>query len=561
MDYCSICRWSQLCDKRRRGDDHLSFVAGISRLQRQEFDAHGVTTLERLGDLGTPLPFAPSRGSREAFEKSQAQARIQLDGRRARANVHELLLPVEEGRGLALLPEPSPGDVFLDLEGDHFAAEGGREYLFGMTVVGPTGETRHIKRWAHDEGEEKKVFEAIVDEIMRLQAANPRMHVYHFAPYEPAAFKRLMARHATRAAELDRMLRAGIFVDLCTVVRQGLRASVESYSIKELERFYGFERKTPLRDAGNARRAVEMALELGDPGMITVQIRDLVANYNEEDCVSALELRRWLETLRKEHESNGVTVPRPPLGDGAASEEAEQRDAEVQAAMDALLQGVPDEKKDRNPEQHARWLLAHMLEFHRREDKVAWWEFYRLCDIVEEDELLAERAVVTGLEFVRRTPPSGRGRVPTDRYRFPAQEFHGRRKDDLRTQDGEKWGTIADVDAAAGWVDVTKTQARMDEHPRVAFAHKLRPSRAHPDRPHGPRPRDHRPWHRQSVAAEARPARFCSPTPRASRERRSRPGRASRLANSPFAPSSRSTAPSFRSRARPAPARPTPARA
>ena len=63
------------------------------------------------------------------------------------------------------------------------------------------------------------------------------MHVYHYAPYEPSAFKRLMGRYATRETEVDRMLRARRFVDLYAVVRQALRASVERYSIKDLEQF------------------------------------------------------------------------------------------------------------------------------------------------------------------------------------------------------------------------------------------------------------------------------------------------------------------------------------
>ena len=68
------------------------------------------------------------------------------------------------------------------------------------------------------------------------------MHVYHFAPYEPAALKRLMGRYATREEEIDRMLRAGLLIDLHGVVRGGIRASVESYSLKELEQFHEFER-------------------------------------------------------------------------------------------------------------------------------------------------------------------------------------------------------------------------------------------------------------------------------------------------------------------------------
>ncbi len=63
------------------------------------------------------------------------------------------------------------------------------------------------------------------------------MHVYHYAPYEPAAFKRLMGRHMTREAEMDRMLHAQLFVDLHAVVKHAVRASVERYSIKDMESY------------------------------------------------------------------------------------------------------------------------------------------------------------------------------------------------------------------------------------------------------------------------------------------------------------------------------------
>ena len=77
--------------------------------------------------------------------------------------------------------------------------------------------------------------------------------------------KRLMGRHATREDEVDRMLRAGLFVDLYRVVRGGLRASVESYSIKELERFYGFDRDVALNEANAALYNISASLELGCP--------------------------------------------------------------------------------------------------------------------------------------------------------------------------------------------------------------------------------------------------------------------------------------------------------
>src|SRR5207253_2075416 len=75
--------------------------------------------------------------------------------------------------------------------------------------------------------------------------------------------KRLMGMYVTREDEIDRILRAGVLVDLHQAFKQGVRASVEEYSLKKIEAFYGFERKTPLDVSREAMRYVEHRLELG----------------------------------------------------------------------------------------------------------------------------------------------------------------------------------------------------------------------------------------------------------------------------------------------------------
>ena len=82
------------------------------------------------------MPFTPTRGSRETYERLRDQARVQHQQRTAHEPVHELLT-LQSGMGLSRLPEPSAGDVFLDLEGARFAREGGREYLFGLWTRRP----------------------------------------------------------------------------------------------------------------------------------------------------------------------------------------------------------------------------------------------------------------------------------------------------------------------------------------------------------------------------------------------------------------------------------------
>lgn len=120
VPHCDICRWWPECDRRRRQDDHLSLVAGVGRLHRGELEALDIDTVGKLARISLPLEPRPARGSAETYEKAHHQARVQVASRGRREPVFELLPAVEPGRGLARLPEPSPGDVFLDLEGDPF---------------------------------------------------------------------------------------------------------------------------------------------------------------------------------------------------------------------------------------------------------------------------------------------------------------------------------------------------------------------------------------------------------------------------------------------------------
>src|SRR5437764_1838571 len=136
VDHCDVCVWSSECNQKRHQDDHLSLVAGISRVQRRELESRSVTTLAQLAALALPLPFKPKRGSADAYIRVREQARVQFESRGKTPPIFELR-ECEDGKGLSRLPEPSPGDLFLDLEGGRFAAEGGRENLFGVMTLRP----------------------------------------------------------------------------------------------------------------------------------------------------------------------------------------------------------------------------------------------------------------------------------------------------------------------------------------------------------------------------------------------------------------------------------------
>jgi predicted RecB family nuclease len=467
VPHCDVCRWWPVCDAKRHKDDHLSLVAGISRLQTRELQARGVQTLEALASEPVPLAWKPARGAVESFARAREQARVQRDGRNAGRDLYELL-PLQPGRGFERLPAPSPGDVFFDLEGDPFVGPSGREYLFGWVVEDRAGSPEYRCLWALDPAAERQAFEAFVDLVMERWARHPDMHIFHFAPYEPAAMKRLMGRYATRENEVDRMLRAELFVDLHAVVKQSMRVSVEEYSIKKLEALYDYEREADLEDAGVNLRIVQRALELEEPDAVDADVRRVVATYNRDDCVSALRLARWLEGVRAGVEAKGTEIPRPPIGEGLPSEKIAGQDREVHDVMDMLLDGVPVDRTERSEEQQARWLMAYLLEWHRREGKAAWWEFYRLRELSDED-LLDEKRAIAGLQYVGRVVDG----VAADRYRFPLQETSIREGSHLKLPLplDQDFGDVVAIDVAARTLDVKKRGGCAHIHPTSVFAH------------------------------------------------------------------------------------------
>ena len=116
------------------------------------------------------------------------QARIQIEGRERGEPVYEVLALVP-GFGLACMPEPCPGDIFLDLEGDPFVGEGGLEYLFGYVTLGENDALNYTGQWALSREDERRIFEGFIDFVIARWQQYPDLHIYHFAPYEPVAFK------------------------------------------------------------------------------------------------------------------------------------------------------------------------------------------------------------------------------------------------------------------------------------------------------------------------------------------------------------------------------------
>jgi predicted RecB family nuclease len=463
VEQCNICRWWKECDKKRHDDDHLSLIASIRSMHIGELQKQAITTLEQFANRENPLPAIPDRGSKETFFKIHEQAKIQLMGRLQNKLIHELL-PPEPGRGLFRLPTPSKGDIYFDIEGDPFFDQLGLEYLLGYAFTNDNGVLEYQRVWAKNRLEEKKAFEQFMSFVMARLKKYPDLHIYHFSPYEPSAIKRLTLRHTTHETDLDWLLRAERFIDLYAVIKEGLRASVEHYSLKDLERFTKYVRKVELPTASAARRTVEFALELNDHASLTNEVLTIVEGYNADDCLATEALHRWVENLRKELTARGTDIQRPELKTGEATEKVAEIDTRTKSIFKALVETLPEDRTTWTDADKAKWLFANQLDYFRRELKSGYWEYFRLHELSYE-EALDERKAIAGLKYIGDVPLKAREKTPIHKYSFPPQEIGLKEGDRLFEIMGDEIGAVNNISYEECIVEIKKTARSKDTHP------------------------------------------------------------------------------------------------
>lgn len=384
-------RWQEEADRRLEACDHPSRVAFCTGVQTQKLARAGIPTATALADA---TPGRVAGLDDRVFARLREQARLQRDSAGREVPLHRILGEdeVEAGRGFAMLPPASPGDVCFDLEGDPLEV-GGLEYLWGVTFRDEAGALAYRDWWAHDRAEERIALESFLDWIAERREKYPDLHVYHYASYETAVLKRLAGREGTREDALDVLLREQVFVDLYGVVRHGLRVGEPKYSLKNVERLYRGARAGDVTSGMQSVVVYDAWRHAGEPrrweeSKLLRQIRD----YNEEDCRSTAELLEWMQARRAEA---GIAFAPAPGAALPAREEPSPGQAfreELHALSESMLAAIPDAAEERARDAQ-RWeiqeLLAQLLLHHHREMRPVYWELHAHADATLEDRIEA----------------------------------------------------------------------------------------------------------------------------------------------------------------------------
>lgn len=425
---CALCRWATHCQSVWDAGDSLFNIAGIARGQVKKLEAAGIATMEALASHDAPV-----RGmAAQTLDKLRAQARLQ-HARKSGPPTHELRPPVP-GKGFDLLPQPQLGDLFYDIEGDpHY--EGGLEYLHGVWF-----DDQFRAFWAHNHAEEARALEALLAFFRDRLEAFPEARIYHYAPYEITALRRLTTKYGIGEAFLDRLLRERRFVDLYAVVRGGVVVSESSYSIKSMEVFYDIARDGDVKSGGGSVVAYEEWRETREQ-----RILDEIEDYNRIDCISTERLRNWLVGIRPDG-------PWPVFETDARDKESEDNNA-----TDALRQALAGSLLSQDRQE----ILFNLAQFHKREAKPAWWAIFDSLG-KEVEELIDDLDALGGLVAVGKPFPIKRSTAQC--YRFPPQQTKLRSGGtaSVPTAEGFTSVTVEELDMDAGEVTLKIGKARAD---------------------------------------------------------------------------------------------------
>lgn len=265
---CSLCHWYDHCYAIAQAQQHLSLVPGVTPSRYESLQTVGVMTIPSLAQLQAGQ-VAELMGPTIA-DQLQKQALAILEKR-------PILKPGDRYFPLS----QAPVELYFDIEAE---PERNLDYLLGVIVVDRRLGTEEFHGFLAQTPEQE---EAIWYRFIELVQSYPLAPIYHFAEYERETIKRLAKLYGTPQSLRDQLLSQCI--DLHHHVVNQVICPVESYSLKSLASWLGFQWRDPMASGDQSVCWYDNWLTSGDR-----QFLDLILRYNEDDCRATLILKNWL---------------------------------------------------------------------------------------------------------------------------------------------------------------------------------------------------------------------------------------------------------------------------
>ncbi|MCT7974342.1 TM0106 family RecB-like putative nuclease [Laspinema olomoucense] len=283
---CSMCQWQSRCYAIAQQTQHLSLLPGVTPIRYQQLKQLNLTQLESLAHADV---LTLANGLVEICNNQyepETVARDLIIQAKATLNNQPIALPKKLPLSPKFLPV-SPVELYFDIEAQ---PELDLDFLLGVLVVdrrnlapGEAPTQKFYAFLAESPDEEGQIWEQFLELIWTY----PIAPIFHFCDYEIQTLKKLARRYHTPPHRWKVILNR--FVDIHKLVTQSVVMPVESYALKSIARYLGFEWHEASASGAQCVVWYDRWLETGDRNYL-----DLILTYNEDDCIATFVVKEWL---------------------------------------------------------------------------------------------------------------------------------------------------------------------------------------------------------------------------------------------------------------------------
>lgn len=287
---CGLCQWHSSCYAIAQSQKHLSLLPGVTPRRYQDLQSLGLTTVESIAaaSVTTLESVLSEKIAADLVQQAQATAQNRAilrhnyysrDVREATASA-EYLLPSTPQPDINFLPTADV-ELYFDIEAEPSLK---LDYLLGILVVERHSRTEKFYPLM---AEQPIAEESIWQQFLELVWLYPDAPIFHFASYEVEALKRLAKLYHTPSQLIQPLLPR--LRDVHQQVINTVTLPVESYSLKNLARWLGFEWRDREISGSQCVCLYSQWLETGNRSFL-----EIIRRYNEDDCRATYRLKQWL---------------------------------------------------------------------------------------------------------------------------------------------------------------------------------------------------------------------------------------------------------------------------
>jgi uncharacterized protein len=295
---CSLCHWFSHCYSIAKADYHLSLLPGVTPIRYTQLQTLSLTTVKSLAEAD-PTELAPLPG----FGAETAHRLV----RQARSTLLDQALLIEEGLRLGascqnganrmglsrFMSHPAlaaadlptaPVELYFDIEAEPAL---NLVYLHGVLVVDHHARTETFHSFVAERPEDEP---GVWRQFLELVWSYPQAPIFHFCPFEVQTVERLAKLYGTPSHRIQPLLTR--FVDLHERVTRLVTLPVESYALKQIARWLGFNWRDSAANGAQSIFWYAQWQATGDRSYLNA-----ILTYNEDDCRATYHIKDWLVTF------------------------------------------------------------------------------------------------------------------------------------------------------------------------------------------------------------------------------------------------------------------------